>query len=185
VIGELKAVKVNRVWSISNYLTKVIHMYTGIAHFFTTFLHTCMWLANKKVTKSFRFAPNTGLKKKRSECDYCWTPLWKLERKAWEVMERLQLKLSIWALLVVLLVNESYGRNICPADTGPCTCTVKSKGLVVICEHTDMSSVRESMQLFKQHPGTIISYLTLRKTNMPRLPDFIFLGKFFSSQSNY
>jgi hypothetical protein len=85
------------------------------------------------------------------------------------------------AILMVLGTEWSEARNYCPAalsaKASKCICTVKSKGLVIICEKASMDDVKESMRIYKEIPGAVIQYLTLRQTNMPKIPDYVFMGK--------
>ena len=83
----------------------------------------------------------------------------------------------VMGVVLLMSVGSTLARNLCPANIAPCTCTVKTKGLVVNCENQNTEKIQGVMNVIKESHGTIISYLTLRMNNMPRLPDHIFMGK--------
>ncbi|CAG7833912.1 unnamed protein product [Allacma fusca] len=84
--------------------------------------------------------------------------------------------LNVIVVMGLLMAESSYGRNICPTKIQPCTCTVKTKGLVINCENSNSDKIVPAMTALKESHGVVISYLTFRTNNMPRLPDHIFMG---------
>jgi hypothetical protein len=99
-------------------------------------------------------------------------------RIGWEYkMKWIKLQL-VFFLLLGIGTELSVGRNICPANSKlTCSCSVKSKGLVLICEKGNIEEIKENMRIFKEYPSTVIQYLTLRTVNMPKIPDYVFMGK--------
>lgn len=86
---------------------------------------------------------------------------------------------AVGLLVLTILSTTTWARNICPASNArlTCQCSVKSKGLVLICDKGSMEDVKENMRIFKEYPSTVIQYLTLRQINMPRIPDYVFMGE--------
>jgi hypothetical protein len=82
-------------------------------------------------------------------------------------------------IFLVIWTGLTWARNICPASNSKltCQCSVKSKGLVLICDKGNLEEIKENMRIFKEYPSTIITYLTLRQINMPKIPDYVFMGK--------
>ncbi|KAK7071639.1 hypothetical protein SK128_003220, partial [Halocaridina rubra] len=98
--------------------------------------------------------------------------------------------LAMMALILVSLADEAVGaaagdRKIaesprmitCPSshEIHPCTCRVMSKGLDIVCDHIDEKHVHSALDVLKKKPF-IIYWMKFRNCNLPRIPDYIFLG---------
>ncbi|XP_069949640.1 chondroadherin isoform X3 [Cherax quadricarinatus] len=78
-------------------------------------------------------------------------------------------------------VGESTRTIQCPSmhEISPCTCRVitkgKDSGLDIVCDHADQKHVRNALDVLKKNPYTIY-WMKFRNCNLPRLPDYVFLG---------
>ncbi|CAL4131800.1 unnamed protein product [Meganyctiphanes norvegica] len=78
-------------------------------------------------------------------------------------------------------VGEVPRAVVCPPpnEITPCTCRVitkgKDPGLDIVCDHADEKHITNAMGILKKRPFTIY-WMKFRNCNLPRLPDYLFLG---------
>ncbi|XP_071539267.1 uncharacterized protein [Panulirus ornatus] len=77
----------------------------------------------------------------------------------------------------IMSVGETSRMAQCPSahEISPCTCRVMKKGLDIVCDHADQKHVRNALDVLKKNPFTIY-WMKFRNCNLPRLPDYVFLG---------
>lgn len=84
----------------------------------------------------------------------------------------------ITALTLTTIIPSGWARSICPADKGgPCDCTAKKEGVVLVCDRTKLHDVEKSLKFFREREGIVINYLTVRQSHVGRIPNGFFMSK--------
>ncbi|XP_018014354.1 leucine-rich repeats and immunoglobulin-like domains protein 1 isoform X2 [Hyalella azteca] len=62
-----------------------------------------------------------------------------------------------------------------PKEISPCVCSVISKGLDIVCDHSDESHIRNTLNVLKQK-SVAVYWMKFRNCKLARVSDFIFMG---------
>ncbi|KAF2364945.1 Leucine-rich repeat [Trinorchestia longiramus] len=67
--------------------------------------------------------------------------------------------------------------QVCPPPTeiAPCTCSAISKGLEIVCDHSNEDHIRNTLNVLK-HNSISVYWMRFRNCKLPRVSDFIFMG---------
>lgn len=74
-------------------------------------------------------------------------------------------------------LGEPQKPRVCPPakEITPCSCSVMTKGLDIVCDHTEEKHIQNALNVLKKDSYSIY-WMKFRNCVLPRLTDFIFLG---------
>jgi len=74
-------------------------------------------------------------------------------------------------------LGESQKVKVCPPakSISPCLCSVISKGLDIVCDHTNLGHIQKAVDLLKKN-SYLIYWMKFRNCHLPKIIDFLFMG---------